>query len=283
MPPPFSPSTSSLAATANFAAAGSIGTGGAGDVYVVTSLPSLPAGGGALAVKRITLAGAHGAAELDVLGRCRHPSLLPLLGYCLEAAPYCLVYPLCAGGNLEDRLLRHPDGRRRLAALGLPDPPPLTIAQRLRVALDAARALAYLHAPADGKPRTLHRDVKPSNILIGADGEGYLADVGLAKGAEETSGPAPSRMSTAAVKGTTGFLDPLFTLSGEQSEVTDAFGIGITLLMCLTGLPGLEIISTVQTIMRNPRDPKSGCHPRSPTPPLAIGRWRRQSASPRSL
>ena len=90
-------------------------------------------------------------------------------------------------------------------------------------------------------PRTLHRDVKPSNILMaptaglsgrrrprqvrrGGGGAGAVAHVDGEDG------------------GDTGFLDPLFTLTGEQSEVTDAFGIGITILMSLTGLPGLKIL-----------------------------------------
>jgi interleukin-1 receptor-associated kinase 1 len=244
------------AATGNFER-GFIGAGGAGDVFRAASLPSLPAA--ELAIKRITLVGAQGAAqlqaELDVLGRCRHPSLLPLLGYCLDKRAPCLVYPLCTGGNLEDRILLSPDARQRLASLGIADPRPLTITQRLRLVLDATHALAYLHAPADGKPRTLHRDVKPSNILIGADGEGYLSDVGLAKGAEEGVGPAPTHMTTAAIKGTPGFLDPLLMNGLKHSEVTDGFGIGITVLMCLTGLPALEILQKCRTMMRNPTNP----------------------------
>ena len=200
----------------------------------------------------------------------------PRLGFCLDPRAPCLVYP-------RRRQPRGPPAEppRRATAARRSSACPTRRRSRSRSDCasfsDATRALAYLHAPADGKPRTLHRDVKPSNILIGANGEGYLADVGLAKGAEETSGPAPSHMSTAAVKGTLGFLGPIFTASsGKQSEVTDAFGIGITLLMCLAGLPGLEILSKCRTMLRALAIPTVGCHPRSPTRLLVSGRWRRR-------
>ena len=99
------------------------------------------------------------AREVALLGRCTpHASLLPLLGYCLEASQLpCLVYPLCEGGTLEDRLLLTSAGFDRLAALGWAEPPePLTWPHRLTILRDAARALAHLHAQ---QPVLLHGDV----------------------------------------------------------------------------------------------------------------------------
>jgi serine/threonine protein kinase len=97
--------------------------------------------------------------EVSLLGRCTpHASLLPLLGYCLEASRLpCLVYPLCEGGTLEDRLLLTSAGFDRLAALGWAEPPaPLTWPHRLTILRDVARALAHLHAQ---QPVLLHGDV----------------------------------------------------------------------------------------------------------------------------
>mgnify|MGYP006061950139 FL=1 len=97
--------------------------------------------------------------EVALLGRCTpHANLLPLLGYCLEASRQpCLVYPLCAGGTLEDRLLLTSAGFGRLAALGWAElPVPLTWLQRLTILRDAARALVHLHAQ---QPVLLHGDV----------------------------------------------------------------------------------------------------------------------------
>ncbi|EOD06747.1 hypothetical protein EMIHUDRAFT_218790 [Emiliania huxleyi CCMP1516] len=60
-------------------------------------------------------------------------------------------------------------------------PPPLSSAARLRVLRDAASALHYLHTRS---PMILHRDVSAGNILLDERGNGYLADVGLARAAE---------------------------------------------------------------------------------------------------
>ena len=97
--------------------------------------------------------------EVALLGRCTpHASLLPLLGYCLESSQQpCLVYPLCAGGTLEDRLLLTSAGFGRLAALGWAElPVPLTWLLRLTILRDVARALVHLHAQ---QPVLLHGDV----------------------------------------------------------------------------------------------------------------------------
>uniref|UniRef100_A0A7S2C0G6 Protein kinase domain-containing protein n=1 Tax=Haptolina brevifila TaxID=156173 RepID=A0A7S2C0G6_9EUKA len=72
---------------------------------------------------------------------------------------------LCPGGNFEDRLVPSAGGRQRLAMLGL-TPAPLGWRHRLMVVRDVASALVYLHTPYERKPLILHRDVKPSNILL---------------------------------------------------------------------------------------------------------------------
>ena len=89
--------------------------------------------------------------EVHLLGKCRHPNLLPLLGCCLDTRALCLVYPLLTGGSLEDRLRRSPESLRRIALLQpvgqrfTPEVRPLGLRERLRIVRDAARALSYLH------------------------------------------------------------------------------------------------------------------------------------------
>jgi len=180
-------------ATNDFAQA--VGTGGFASVYRTEgALPSLPHHG-PCAVKRLAAEadaagggqagrgggrgrggrgggrggrGCGGVArevlkEVSLLGRCApHASLLPLLGYCLEASRLpCLVYPLCEGGTLEDRLLLTSAGFDRLAALGWAEPPaPLAWPHRLTILRDVARALVHLHAQ---QPVLLHGDVAASS------------------------------------------------------------------------------------------------------------------------
>ena len=146
--------------------------------------------------------------EVQLLRRCTpHANLLPLLGYSLEPAHApCLVFPLCLGGTLEDRLMPHSGAKTRLSALGWAEPPaPLAWRVRLTALRDAARALAHLHSQ-----HLLHGDVKPSNILLDVDGgAARLADFGLARAAKRQESAAPSVASVSGVKGSAAFLDPI--------------------------------------------------------------------------
>ena len=84
-----------------------MGEGGFGVVFAAAALPSLPRAG-RCAVKRLVAAQQQAAwlelaREVQLLGTCSHPHLLPLLGFCLDPEAPCLVYPLMEGGSLEDR------------------------------------------------------------------------------------------------------------------------------------------------------------------------------------
>ena len=143
---------------------------------------------------------------------CDHPHVLPLWGGCDDPRAPCLITPLKHGGNLEDRLMPTEAAIRRLAMLGLsPPPPPLRVAERVRVMRDMATALAYLHSVVPGvKARILHCDVKPSNILLDEHDGACLADFGLSRVAKRHDMTAGASVaSVSAVKGTAAFLDPI--------------------------------------------------------------------------
>ncbi|EOD12896.1 hypothetical protein EMIHUDRAFT_66979, partial [Emiliania huxleyi CCMP1516] len=237
-PPAAVPLDELIAATDGFAEARKVGEGGFGRVYHADALPSLPRVASGFAVKTALVGvGAQGLAELQsevrTLSAACHPSLLPLLGVCLAPARACLVYPLCRGGSLEDRLYRSPAALQRLRMLGFETaPPPLSSAARLRVLRDAASALHYLHTRS---PMILHRDVSAGNILLDERGNGYLADVGLARAAEATAGGQVSHLSTQRIFGKPGYMDPIILNDGQASQLTDGFALGITLLVALTG------------------------------------------------
>ena len=247
------------AATNHFAV--EIGRGGFSVVFYAASLPSQP-GAGPAAVKRLNSdseMGVHDVLrEVTILRTCEHENLLPLLGYCLDAAAPCLVFPLCAGGSLHDRIVLHAESRARLAAVGTVDPPPLGCRERLSILCGVARALIYLHTATATKRQTLHRDVKPGNVLLTRDNRPLLADTGLAKAAEDAV--QQTHMSTARLMGTPGFDDPLSVmqvprallrrstphiphaplLPPQHSEMSDAFAFGVTALVTLTGQPPVD-------------------------------------------
>ena len=116
----------------------------------------------------------------------------------------------------------------------------------------------------------LHRDVKPSNILLDERGPARLADVGLAKVADVAAARA-THMTTRNVQGTPGYLDPLLTNGLQHSELTDGFGAGITLLMALVGLPATGLYNQCRHMLRHPTRPEKWQAPG--VPDASAGEW----------
>jgi interleukin-1 receptor-associated kinase 1 len=277
-----------VAATAGWAAARKVGEGGFGAVYRAEALPSRRLAG-PVAIKRLAADSQQGLNELmsevQLLGTCGHEHLLPLLAFCYEGGIGCLVYPLMAGGSLEDRLMRDADAMRRLSLL-LPSaaavPSPLTWPHRLRAVRDATRALLFLHTPTATRPVVLHRDIKPANVLLDAEGNAKLADgapyptvapcaanpplyaccacdacalraVGLAKQVHELQ-MGRTHMTTRNLAGSVGYIDPLYADSGQYSQTTDAYAMGVLLLVCLSGRRAQEAKDTADDALEDLND-----------------------------
>ena len=106
---------------------------------------------------------------------------------------------------------------------------------RLRIIRDATRGLHYLHTPCGPKSVVLHRDVKPTNILLDERLNAKLSDFGLAKHAREFTDSGQTHVTTNHLVGTPGYIDPLYSDSGRYDQKTDAYAMGISLLVCLVG------------------------------------------------
>lgn len=110
---------------------------------------------------------------------------------------------------------------------------PLPVGAACSVAAQAAAGLHHAHTVADGgRPlRLVHRDVKPSNILLDQAGRALLSDFGLAK---YEGGDLPAT-APGMVKGSAAYLSPE-QLAGEQATPrSDLFALGSTLWFALTG------------------------------------------------
>ncbi|CAI5460215.1 unnamed protein product [Closterium sp. Yama58-4] len=163
-------------------------------------------------------------AEILLLGRVRHQNLVKLLGYCAENGEGMLVYEFLGKGSLDYHLFPEPKEDD-------PTPPtPLPWEVRLRIALDAAAGLAYLH-----ENNVIHRDFKAPNILLDDDWSAKLTDFGLAKGADTDQTHVTTR-----IMGTMGYLDPKYMETGQLTRKSDVYAFGVMLLELLTGKRAMD-------------------------------------------
>ncbi|KAK3220087.1 hypothetical protein Dsin_014057 [Dipteronia sinensis] len=146
-----------------------------------------------VAVKMLSQSSAQGfkqfQSEVKLLMRVHHKDLTTLIGFCEEGTNLALIYEYMANGNLGERLL---DSDKDI----------LNWETRLRMAVEAAQGLEYLHHGC--KPPIIHRDVKSTNILLNDKFQAKLADFGLSR---TFSFEGDTHVST-VVAGTPGYLDP---------------------------------------------------------------------------
>ncbi|GLU10927.1 hypothetical protein SLE2022_277030 [Rubroshorea leprosula] len=209
------------AATNNFHHDLKLGEGGYGAVY-----KGLIDGGSlVVAVKRSIRSSTQGVEEfqneVQLLCQLRHQNLVSLLGFCHEKDERILVYEYVTHGGLDDHLFKNDDS--------------LPWKRRLEICIGAARGLHYLHTGA--KYAIIHRDAKPSNILLDENWDAKLSDFGLSKiGPSSTSKPKLNAWTEKIpVAGTMGYADPEYCMNGKLSEKLDVYSLGISLLEVLCG------------------------------------------------
>ncbi|KAG8378433.1 hypothetical protein BUALT_Bualt08G0136800 [Buddleja alternifolia] len=200
-----------------------IGSGSTGKVYRI----DLKKGCGTVAVKQLWRGNSVKlmAAEMEILGKIRHRNILKLYACLMKGGSNFLVFEYMANGNLFEALHREIKvGRAELDWY-----------QRYRIALGAAKGIAYLHH--DCSPAIIHRDIKSTNILLDEDYEAKIADFGVAKVADQVS-PRGSEMSCFA--GTHGYIAPEMAYTLKITEKSDAYSFGVVLLELVTGRRPIE-------------------------------------------
>ncbi|XP_024973740.1 probable serine/threonine-protein kinase PIX7 [Cynara cardunculus var. scolymus] len=216
-------------ATRSFRPESLLGEGGFGCVFKGWinengTMPVKPGTGLSVAVKTLNHDGLQGhkewLAEVNFLGDLLHPNLVKLIGYCIEGDQRLLVYEFMPRGSLENHLFR-----RSL---------PLPWETRMKIALGAAKGLAFLHEEAE-RP-VIYRDFKTSNILLDVDYNVKLSDFGLAKDGPEGDN---THVST-RVMGTYGYAAPEYVMTGHLTSKSDVYSFGVVLLEMITGRRSMD-------------------------------------------
>ncbi|KAH9773730.1 putative serine/threonine-protein kinase PIX7 [Citrus sinensis] len=201
-------------ATRNFRPESLLGEGGFGCVFKGWieengTAPVKPGTGLTVAVKTLNHDGLQGhkewLAEVNFLGDLVHLNLVKLIGYCIEDDQRLLVYEFMPRGSLENHLFR-----RSL---------PLPWSIRMKIALGAAKGLAFLHEEAE----------RP-------DYNAKLSDFGLAKDGPEGD---KTHVST-RVMGTYGYAAPEYVMTGHLTSRSDVYSFGVVLLEMLTGRRSMD-------------------------------------------
>ncbi len=185
----------------------------------------------ALTVLRPAFAAAVGPqrffSEIRVVANLQHPHILPLFDSGSGNGFLYYVMPFVEGESLRQRLLRKPR-------------PPL--AEALRIAREAADALAYAH-----EQGVIHCDVKPENILLQKD-HVLVADYGIARAANDAEPVAGS----GPVFGTPQYMSPEQALGNADIDGrSDVYSLGCVLYEMLSGAPPFEGHSVTTIVARH--------------------------------
>jgi serine/threonine protein kinase len=212
-----------------------LGRGGVADVYEATDEKLARS----VAVK-VLRAGDLGAterfnSEMRILAQLSHPGIVSIYdaGQTEDEEPF-LVMELIRGPSLDEALSNGAFEEPRVRG----------------IAASVAGALAYAHGLG-----VVHRDVKPSNVLLGEHGTAQLSDFGIARLVD-----AARVTSTGETVGTAAYLAPEQLEREEQAGPSaDVYALGLVLLECLTGrkaFPGTGVEAAMARLSRDPEVPE---------------------------
>ncbi|KAJ4769606.1 Wall-associated kinase family protein [Rhynchospora pubera] len=153
--------------------------------------------------------------EILLLSQINHKNIVRLLGSCLEVKIPMLVYEFVPNGTLFELL--HGKSNCR----------PISLGTRLRIALESAEALDYLHSSISRS--ILHGDVKSANILLQDDYHAKVSDFGASNLV-----PIDDTQVVKVVQGTRGYLDPEYVATAVLTKKSDVYSFGVVLLEIIT-------------------------------------------------
>ncbi|CAL5358227.1 unnamed protein product [Camellia sinensis] len=207
-------------ATNNFAEEEKLGEGGFDGVY----RGFLRESNSYVAVKRIPKGSKQGreeyTSEVKILSRLRHRNLLQLVGWCDNKRELLLIYEFMENRSLDYHLFKE----KSL----------LTWAIRYKIAQGLASALLYLHE--EWEQCVVHKDVKPSNVLLDSNFNAKLGDFWLARLVDHGK-----ELQTTVLAGTMGYIAPECLVTGKASKESNVYSFGVVLLEITCGRKPIDL------------------------------------------
>lgn len=217
------------AATQNFNAVNKLGEGGFGPVY-----KGLLPDGTTIAVKQLSAKSKQGIREfvneIGTISALQHPNLVKLMGCCAEDNELLLIYEYMENNSLDHALFGPEEIKSRL-----------NWSTRVKIILGIAKGLTYLHE--ESKLKIIHRDIKPTNILLDKELNAKITDFGYAKLNEGEHTHVITRIA-----GTTGYMAPEYAMRGYLTPKADVYSFGVVTLEIVSGRNSASYRPSDQTV-----------------------------------
>jgi serine/threonine protein kinase len=167
--------------------------------------------------------------EGSLLAGLKHPNIVPILGYGDSKGMAYMVMPFIKGDSLQDRLEHGKISKK----------------ERERWIQQIADALMFAH-----QRGIIHRDVKPSNVMIDKSGNALLSDFGLAREVEGSN-----TLTGSMLLGTPAYMAPEQGRGDLVDARSDQYSFGVILYQLLTGKLPFEADSPMGTVLKHIQEP----------------------------
>ncbi|CAG0952830.1 eukaryotic-like serine/threonine-protein kinase [Burkholderiales bacterium] len=160
--------------------------------------------------------------EARIVGRLKHPNIVPIFDAGSEGGDLYLVFEYLAGTSLHTELKRHGAW---------------PVAKAMSLMLGVLDAIAAAHAQ-----EIIHRDLKPSNILLNAEGQPRVMDFGIATRVQIGSDGGGEKVGTPA------YMAPEYLTQGKVGPGGDVFGAGLVLFELIYGRRAANASGIMQVV-----------------------------------